>query len=225
MAEQLAGSVLDAQLTRWFERYQFRSVIPNVSIALMHWLRGHWPLQLVQHIPSPHEVLWMQVSGLRPVTLVSEYPRMRQPVLTKANGFVFMVHDLEHAWKFFHDPRLHVMQRNLFAALERALAAGLFSGELHEAEFATRFDYLISDMNTHPVHSLQYLRAILVEHYMRSTTGELTPDAQAQIAQVLRAVGTCADAAGGVDVAFQRIGLGMARDEDARAIEQHLAAR
>lgn len=223
-AEQLTGFALDAQLQRWFERYQFRSVIPNASVALNHWLGGKWPLHLLRHIPTPREVLSMQVRGVRPVTLIVDRERMHQPALTKANGFVFMVHDLEHAYKFFHDPKLNVMQRNLFAALAHACAAGLFFDDLSDAEFAARFDYLISDMNTHPVHGLQYLRAILVERYLHREGGHLTPDARARVAQVLRTIGAYVDARGDVNVAFENIGLGLSRDADALAIERHLAS-
>ncbi len=33
--------------------------------------------------------------------------------------------------------------------------------------FAQKFDYLISDMNTHAMHSLQYLQAILIDFHLR----------------------------------------------------------
>lgn len=221
-AGPLAGAALDTQLQLWLARYQFRNVIPNVGVALHRWLSGQWPLRLLQHIPSAREVLRMQVQGERPVTLIMDRERMLRPVLTKANGFAFMVHDLEHAYKFFNEPRLSTMQRNLFAALERACAGDIFAEDLLDAEFTVRFDYLISDMNTHPWHSLQYLRAILVERHLRSAAFGLTPEAQARIAWVVRAVGACAHATGDVEVAFERIGFGLAHDDDARVIERHL---
>ncbi|MCR4331241.1 MAG: hypothetical protein NUV34_00835, partial [Sulfuricaulis sp.] len=44
---------------------------------------------------------------------------------------------------------------------------GVFAPYFDDAEFVTRFHYLMSDMNTHPEHSRQYLRAILIEFYRR----------------------------------------------------------
>ncbi len=154
-------------LQRLFERYQFFGIINNVPVALAAWLSRDWPLVLCEHIPSPCEVLSMQVEGTRPVTVLSAWPRMLNPVLTKPNAFAFMVHDLEHAWKFFHDPAMHRQQREFFCLLATAQAEGRFDRYLHDPVFSAKFDYLTSDMNTHTMHASQFLRAILVEFHLR----------------------------------------------------------
>ena len=92
---------------------------------------------------------------------------MLNPVLTKPNAFAFMVHDLEHAWKFYHDPGMFRQQRELFRLLLTAEAEGRFDAYLVDPVFSTKFDYLISDMNTHPLHAAHFLRAILVEFHLR----------------------------------------------------------
>jgi len=161
------GNVLRAHLLHELERHHFRGVIPNVPAALAAWLRGEWPLQLCEHVPSARDVLRMQANGMRPVTLLADYPRLLQPVLAKPSAWAFMVHDLEHAYKFFHDPLLHAAQRRFFEGVARALAQGTFARPLGDAQFATKFDYLIGDMNAHPHHGLHYLRAILIEFYLR----------------------------------------------------------
>jgi hypothetical protein len=165
--EAVGGIELDRRLAGWFETYQFRGIIPAVPTALAAWLRGLWPLRLMFRIPSPREVLTMQVEGSRPVTLVADPARMLRPVLSKADGFAFLVHDLEHAHKFYADPELHAGQRRLFARLQAGLDAGLFQPFADDSRFAAKLDYLISDMNTHIVHGLLYLRAILVESGLR----------------------------------------------------------
>ncbi len=154
-------------LIRYFDRYQFLGVIANVPVALAAWLKGEWPLTLCGHIPDVRTVLAMQVEGKRPVTVLSAWPRMLSPVLAKANAFAFMVHDLEHAFKFFHHPELHGQQREFFRLLHQALNLGLFDGYLQDSVFSAKFDYLASDMNTHFMHACQYLRAILVEFHLR----------------------------------------------------------
>lgn len=166
MAEQ-DGPMLRATLRRHFERYQFLGVIPAVPAALLAWLRDAWPLTLCERIPAPLEVLHMQVAGSRPVTLIAGWPRMAQPVLAKADGFAFMVHDLEHAWKFFHDERLHSGQRCFFGLMLAAVERGAFEPYRAETRFSRQFDYLVSDMNTHVVHSLRYLVATLIECLLR----------------------------------------------------------
>ena len=164
---RIAGRDLQLRLIHYLERYSFLGIIPNVCASLQAWLQGRWPMILCEHIPSPHEVLRMQVQGSRAVTVLSEYPRLLQPVLNKANAFVFMVHDLEHAYKFFHDRDLYEGQRRFFAEVLTSIERGLFDSHMSDSEFAEKFNYLISDMNTHMVHSLQFLRAILIEHYLR----------------------------------------------------------
>lgn len=222
---QLDSTARDERLLHYFERYQFLGVIPNVTLALSRWLRGEWPLRLCEHIPLPEEVLDLQVRGLRPVTLIYDAVRAHRPVLRKPNAFAFMIHDLEHAYKFFHDVRLHELQRGLFAVLQAAQQQGVFAPYTSDAVFRAHLDYLISDMNTHPVHSLQYLRAILVEYHLRSEqesdTRVLSPAAQSDVACTLSklAFGTP------VDAVLARLSAGALCPADAYVIEQALLPR
>ncbi len=158
---------LRARLLEYLGRYQFRGVIPNVPVALSQWLRGRWALELRADIPSPLDVLRAQARGARPVTAITAYPRLLKPVLNKSDAFAFFLHDLEHAYKFFHSPALYAGQRGFFIWLEAALDSGVFRPYFADPVFVEKFHYLMSDMNTHPEHSRQYLRAILVEFHLR----------------------------------------------------------
>jgi hypothetical protein len=182
-------SDLHAYLLRFFERYQFLGIIDNVPVALAAWLRNEWPLTLYEHIPTPVEVLVMQVEGTRPVTVLSAWPRMLAPVLSKPNAFAFMTHDLEHAWKFFHNPSMHRQQRDFFRLLSDFLENGRFDRYLNDPAFVVKFDYLSSDMNTHVMHASQFLRAILVEFHMRQESvrkpEELSRPARDEISALL----------------------------------------
>ena len=186
------GETLHARLLDWAGRYQFRGVIANVPVALGQWLRGAWPLVLREDIPGPREVLRMQARGARPVTALTSYPRLLRPVLNKSDAFAFFLHDLEHAWKFFHAPELHAAQRVFFTMLDGAVDRGAFTPHLDDTEFTGKFHHLMSDMNTHPEHSRQYLRAILVEFYLRrerkAPAQALSPPAERAIADLMRAV-------------------------------------
>lgn len=185
---------LRGRLLYYLQRYGFLGVIANVPAALCAWLRNSWPLTLCEYIPAPEEVLEMQVRGTRPVSILAQYPRLLLPVLTKANAYAFMVHDLEHAYKYFYEPELHCGQKRFFTAIERVLRLGLLDGYRRDALFADKFAYLISDMNTHVMHSLQFLRAILVEYHLyreRQSPGTvLSVVAGEQIAAVMQALCT-----------------------------------
>lgn len=192
MLETGIGEGLHRCLLDRLERYQFHGVISNVPVALVHWLRGDWPLVLREDIPGPTEVLRMQARGCRAVTVLTEYPRLRQPVLNKPDAFAFFLHDLEHAYKYFHSPDLHAGQRAFFSILEQAFDRDVFAPYFDDAEFIARFHYLMSDMNTHPEHSRQYLRAILVEFHLRherkAPAAPLSPTAERAIEGVMCAV-------------------------------------
>jgi hypothetical protein len=190
------GETRRARLLDWLERYQFRGVIGNVPVALVQWLRGAWPLILREDIPSPRDILRWQASGTRAVTVITAWPRAREPVLNKSDAFAFFRHDLEHAYKFYHSPALYTGQCAFFARLETAVDRGVFAPYFDDAEFVTRFHYLMSDMNTHPEHSRQYLRAILIEYYRRrerkALTEWLNAAAERAIEEVMRAVNAAA---------------------------------
>lgn len=192
LLERPMGNGLCAELIAVLERYQFRGVAGNVPLVLARWLRGAWPLVLRGDIPPPREVLRLQAMGLRPVTALTARECLCRSVLHKADAFAFFVHDLEHAWKFFSCPDLHAGQRAFFARLEVALERGVFASCLGESEFTERFHYLMSDMNTHPEHSRQYLRAILVEHHLRqerkAPAETLSASAERAIEGMMRAV-------------------------------------
>lgn len=165
--ETAGGAERRAGMADWLERWQFRGVTGSAPDALARWLRGAWPLTLREDVPPALEVLRMQARGTRAVTVITDWPRAAEPVLGKPDAFAFFLHDLEHAWKFFHSPELFAGQRAFFARLEAAVDRGVFAARAEDAEFTARFHYLISDMNTHPEHSRQYLRAILIAHHGR----------------------------------------------------------
>ena len=190
--ETAKGEGLREHLLGWLGHYQFRGVTENVPMTLAQWLRGVWPLILREDIPKPLEVLRMQARGCRAVTVLTEYPRLRRPVLSKSDAFAFFLHDLEHAYKFFHSPPLRDSQCEFFAMLEDALDCGVFAPYFGDAGFTGKFHYLMSDMNTHPEHSRQYLRAILVEFYLRREQKghkqPLSPAAEQMMDEVMCAV-------------------------------------
>lgn len=190
--ESVAGAELSDRLLGFLDGFQFRGVRPAVPVALREWLTGRWALEMRDDVPSPWEILRAQARGRRMVTAITRFPRMLEPVLGKSNAFAFFLHDLEHAHKYFDSPGLFRSQLALFQALEAAVAIGVFEPYTADPLFAPKFQYLISDMNTHPEHAYQYLRAILIEYHLRrsgqSPTGSLDPSTRQAIEGIMRAV-------------------------------------
>lgn len=192
--EAHTGRALDWLLWQITRDYGFLKVSTQAIEGLHGWLQGHYRIRLLKSIPSPTEVLALQASGIRPVTLISQFPRAYLPVLHKADALAFMLHDLEHASRFFQDATSHRMQRHFFRSMEAALSAGLFEDYLTDPVFSERMDYLISDMNTHPVHSIRFLHAILIEGLLRRRGLEPTQSLEASDRQtILKALKALSD--------------------------------
>lgn len=166
-AALFAGALPVDTLADLLERHQYLGVIPNATSALAQWLRGNWPLVLREDIPEPSELLRLQAAGTRVVTVISDPVRRHLPIMHKANAFAFMVHDLEHAYQFLHDADMHQQQCAFFGRLLQLVEHGWFEFGRSEREFADKFNYVMSDMNTHPAHSVGYLRAIVIEYFLR----------------------------------------------------------
>jgi hypothetical protein len=75
---------------------------------------------------------------------------------------------------------------------------------MDDAVFLTRFHYLMSDMNTHPEHSRQYLRAILIEFHgrreERARDAWLSETAERAIDDVMTAVQEARPSGGGMGI-------------------------
>lgn len=141
------------------ERFQFKKIKAKVLSCLRGWGLEGWGLVLMERIPRPREVLHFQARGERPVTMRLE--RLDQPIRHRKDAFDFFCHDLEHGAMFFQDQKLYQEQVKFFEELEQEIKKGAFDRPLLSENFREKFDYLISDMNTHPDHAKAYLNAIL----------------------------------------------------------------
>ncbi len=140
-------------------RFQLKGVREDSRQGLLGWLEGRYPLTLNHAPPSPEEVLALQCRGERVVTLHLEH---QGPIGRHAGPFEFLLHDLEHAHKFFGD-RSFAGQKRFFNLLRTALEAGVFKELRANRAFAAELDYLMADMNSHPLHLIKYLKAIVLE--------------------------------------------------------------
>lgn len=180
---------LENLFNEWLEMRQFRKVIPNAHTSLSKLIRKEWPAAITSHIPSPLEVLKLQTEGLRVVTVLTKAERVLLPVLTKKHALEFMLHDLEHLYKFEFDQNLKKQQMLLAKFILHSHELGFFNEFLKDPSFQDKFDYLASDMNTHPMHSLQYMKAFFLEYLLRSEGHErggfLTPAGEQKYDQLM----------------------------------------
>lgn len=158
--ERLRG--VDSVADLW-ARFFFRGVVLDSHEGLVGWLEGRYPLIPRLDIPTPDEMLAIQCEGQRYVTLLLEPEAQFKRYGRHADACDFLLHDFEHAHKFFGGEFRG--QTRFFRAL-RASSFALWSAD---PEFVTALDYLKSDMNSHPVHLMKYLKAIVLAAEMRRT--------------------------------------------------------
>lgn len=134
--------------TRW------KGIPERTQLALEKWEAGLWSIELFCRPLEPLEVLQQLESGKRGLTILHTAEAIGSLVEEKFDALGFIIHDLMHAYQFFHDPISNQGQRKfakaLLAWLNELQTQQPDSWKLlmnHEA-----FNYLMSDMNSHPTH-------------------------------------------------------------------------
>lgn len=162
--------------------HSWRSIPFSVQRSLAAWQSGLYPLNLMTTLPSADEVLFMQAQGRRCVSMLIESEEIRSFVEEGRDVLGFIVHDLIHADHFFHDPiRAHAQvifcQKLLEVLKLPAIQHMLFSDET----FRKEFHYLMSDMNSVPLHLLKTLKAVLLGYYKRQTADDMKQSLPSEI--------------------------------------------
>lgn len=136
--------------------HTLRRVSLRVNRSLLAWDEGKYNLDFTTLVPTALEVLEMQCQGKRIVSLPKEKANNKTP-------YEFVIHDLEHADRFFFNAELHRSQVEFFRWIRVQIQRSLFKKHLENPIFQEKFNYLISDMNSHPAHMKQYLNHIVSE--------------------------------------------------------------
>ena len=131
--------------------YKWKKIQARIQWILELWLKQGLPLKVTDEEVTPYQMLEEQSRGWRVVTL-------KEPLS-------FVLHDLEHAERFFHNEQSYLGQIGFYRRLQESVENGFWSESLQNPNFEKAFFYLMSDMNTHCVHMLKYLRAILWENF------------------------------------------------------------
>jgi hypothetical protein len=132
----------------WFARRRVRGVSEPAVRALLGWAAGARPAVLTREIPSARDVLVLQTSGRRFVSLVPDALALAHGDPRHPDGLRFALHDLCHLEKFA-EPEHHHGQVGFFRCVERALSLPAWAGyeATLDAAWSADRDYVIADMN------------------------------------------------------------------------------
>ena len=148
----------ESEIINFLNKNHWKGHTDRIRRALISWHLKMYPLVLLPKIPSPRELLELQAQGKRVVTL---FPKIEdwQIKWGKFTAWEFTAHDLIHADHFFQDSQLHKKQTQFYQFILNNWEHPLIDSLHNESGF----EYLISDMNSHPKHLLQTLSALVIE--------------------------------------------------------------
>ena len=140
-------------------QFNFKKVKGKAIDALYAYCNHQWNCQLFTRTLMPLEVLSLQASGIRPLSMIKQLEFGE--IGHKSDCFEFFVHDLEHAYMFFFDEDRFQQQCCFFKRILTSIAEGVWDDLLEDDYFKEKFEYLMSDMNSHIQHYYFYLKAIV----------------------------------------------------------------
>lgn len=149
------------ELEAWNQR-----LLKGVSVyeqkAFLLGVTGEYPILLLWQKPHPWELLDVQAQGYRVINLYTCYQDFTNDGNTpRWDPGTFVLHDLKHAYEFFEDPKRYLGQILLYRLVAQLRTHKDFLARLDShGDWAKAFYYLISDMNTHPIHWLKTAEAI-----------------------------------------------------------------
>lgn len=129
--------------------------------GLIHVYADPDTIQILDYIPTPIQVLEMQSNGFRCVTLLRTKEWFYHQFDHKRNIRDFVIHDLEHIWQMFEDPKMTAAQILFSSQLLELVKQGQFNFLETHPEHSKEFNYIMSDMNTHPAHMHATLKSLL----------------------------------------------------------------
>jgi hypothetical protein len=176
----LAKLPTDLTLYQFFKASHFKGIKSTAAKALGMWFEGKINLKIYNRPLEPLEILELQSNGTRCVSLFYHSPWLDHIFDHQRNAYKFLIHDLEHAWQMFHNPQLCREQIRWSQRLMKSYINGTFDFMFEDPELLKDFNYIISDMNTHPLHIEQCLKMAVLKYFRKkeSTSTDSGPLSQ-----------------------------------------------
>lgn len=156
------------QIATLYELFNCISIKYTKSIAikaLCLWYQNKFELVPLDYIPLPIEVLKLQTQGKRCISLLRNTDELIKVYEHGRNVQEFLIHDLEHAWQMFSNPQLTHQQIKLSSNLLKLYEEKRLDFLLENSTTKQKLEYVFSDMNSHPEHTLSTLNALVLEYF------------------------------------------------------------
>lgn len=145
----------------FINEYRINAFPESCSRSLCYVASGRYPLIISEATPTPLELLNIQISGKRIITINENFEEWPHTLYANRDFLGFVMHDLIHADHFFYEPQHRDGQLGFLKFMGLLLNDENLHELLKSPNFKSGFEYIISDMNSHPLHLFQTLRALL----------------------------------------------------------------
>lgn len=146
--------------------------LPEAAQRAMYFIfTKKYPITVLDYEPSPTELLQIQCEGRRIITFKNDYTFWPTQLFGKRDPLSFWLHDCIHAEHYFSKPETFLSQLGFYKFVAQAYKAKCWPESIDNQSFESDFSYLISDMNSHPLHLFKTLKAITDIHFKADSLG------------------------------------------------------
>lgn len=141
--------------------YRVKALPETCFRSLCFIVDGRYTLDLVDGEVSPLDLLKIQISGRRVVALNERVQDWAGSLYAGRDYLGFILHDLIHADHFFSSSVYRAGQLGFYKFALEIFSLSSVQKLLEDSKFKEGFEYIISDMNSHPLHLFQTLHSLL----------------------------------------------------------------
>lgn len=143
-----------------FSTYNLKGIPDSINRTMINWYQGLWNIEMLEHIPTPRELLRLQVKNTRCITLITDVTQIDSMVLKSRDPLSFVLHDLMHADQFFSQHESLKGQLGFYKLVndiyDRPEMKSLIASD---SSFKKEFEYVASDMNAYVIHLFKCLKS------------------------------------------------------------------
>lgn len=151
----------ETDLLEFTNRYRIKALPESCFRSLVFTASGRYPLTVTDQVPTPQELLQLQIGGRRIISLNENHNEWPGRLYADRDFLGFVLHDLIHADHFFFEPHHRDGQLGFYRFVETLLHTPQLQMLLQKENFRAGFEYIISDMNSHPLHLFQTLHSLV----------------------------------------------------------------
>ncbi len=152
----------DFDLFQVANEIKIKAVPDSALRSLARLANQTYPLQIINYVPTPSEILEIQLDDKRIISFNEDYKTWPNTLYHGRDFLSFMIHDLIHADHFFANSENRSGQLGFYRCVKLILDLENLKILLKNPNFSDGFEYIISDMNSHPIHLFKTLHARIV---------------------------------------------------------------